>query len=112
MIIAKILSILFGLIVISKTWLEFRKKNESIVMSLFWIIIWASIIVLSLFPALIDQLGSLLGDKSNSINTFIGAAFIFLFFITYRIYTKANRLERQMHEMVMKLGLKDIEQNE
>lgn len=109
MTLLKIFSVLLGLIVITKTLHDFKKKNESLMMLFFWLIIWIIIIILALFPIMIDRITSLLGDTGNGVNTFLGAAFVFLLFITYRVYAKANRLERQMHDMVMKLGLRDIE---
>jgi len=109
MIFIKLFSLILGLVVISKTIHDYKKKKENVVMFLFWLIIWAVIIILAFFPFLIDEINDLLGGGGSGVNTFMGAAFVFLFFITYRVYTKANRLERQIHEMVMKLGLRDIE---
>jgi hypothetical protein len=108
-ILAKILSIVLGLVVISKTFLDYRKEKESLTMFLFWLITWGSVITFSIFPTLIERFNKLIGEQGSGVNTFIGAAFVFLLFITYRVYTKANRLEQQLHQMVMKLGLKDIE---
>ncbi len=108
-ILAKVLSIALGLIVISKTFLDFRKEKESLTMFVFWLITWGSVITLSVFPTLIEKFNQLVGSQGNGVNTFIGAAFVFLLFITYRVYTKANRIEQQLHQLVMKLGLRDIE---
>jgi len=110
MIIVKLFSIIIGLVVISKTIHDYKKGKESLVMCLFWLITWASIILLTLFPILIYKINSLISGNGPGINTFIGAAFVFMFFVVYRVYTKANRLERQIHDMVMKIGLKDLEE--
>lgn len=78
-------------------------------MTFFWLITWTSIIILAYYPFLIDKINLMIGNKGNGVNTFLGAAFVFLLFITYRVYSKANRIERQIHDMVMKLGLKNID---
>lgn len=109
-IFAKVLSIILGLVVISKAYLDFKKKNDGLFMFLFWVITWLSVILFSLYPSLIDRINQFVGEEGSSVNTFIGAAFVFLLFVTYRVYTKANRLEKQIHEMTMKLGLKDLDQ--
>jgi hypothetical protein len=109
-LLAKILSIALGLIVISKTFLDFKKEKESLIMFIFWLITWGTVITLSVFPTLIESFNQFVGSQGNGVNTFIGAAFVFLLFITYRVYTKANRIEQQLHQMVMKMGLKEIEE--
>jgi len=107
-IVARILSILLGLIVVSKSYFDYKKKNESLFMFLFWLFTWSTIIILSIFPYLIELVSKMVGDEGTGVNTFVGASIVFLFFVTYRVYTKANRLERKIQEMVMKLGLKDL----
>lgn len=111
MTILKILSLILGLVVITKTIHDYKKKKESFIMFLFWMIIWIAIIILGMFPLLIDRINLIIGGAGSGVNTFIGAAIVFLFFITYRVYTKANRIERQIHDMVMKLGLKNIDKD-
>ncbi|MFA6963147.1 MAG: DUF2304 domain-containing protein [Patescibacteria group bacterium] len=111
-IIAKILSMVIGIVVITKTFHDFRKKKENLIMSLFWIFTWLAVMVLAIFPPIIDEINRAIGGNDSGLNTFFGAAFVFLFFVTYRIYIKAHRLERQIHRMVMKIGLKDFEKQE
>jgi hypothetical protein len=110
MIFFKIFSIIISLVVITKTTYDFKKKNESLVMFLFWLITWIAVIVIALFPYLIEKINLLIGGAGSGINSFIGAAFIFMFFIVYRIYTKTNRLENQLHQMVLNIGLRDIKE--
>lgn len=105
----KIISFLLGLMVISKTYLDYKKKSESLFMFLFWTLAWIGIIVISLFPEIIDQALQISKAQKIGTGTFLGIAIVFLFFIIYRVYIKANRLEKKIHDMVMKLGLKDID---
>lgn len=108
-ILAKIISVILGVLVITKTLTDYRRKQEGLTMVIFWLSAWTAIVILALFPILVEKINLLIGQQGTGINTFLGASFVFLFFVTYRIYTKAERMERKMHDLVMKLGLKDLE---
>jgi hypothetical protein len=109
-IFTKIIAIVIGLTVLTKTYHDFKKHYESLTMLLFWFIIWITIIAAALLPDFFVNLATRISGNGVGVGTFAGIAFIFLLFITYRVYTKANRLENKIHDMVMKLGLKDIEE--
>ena len=106
--LVKIFSIIIGLTAISKTYYDYKKHRESMVMFLFWTITWVLIVTASLFPSLIISFISKNGDNGVGAGTFIGVAFVFVFFIAYRVYVKANRLEQDIKRIVMELGTKDI----
>ncbi len=108
-ILAKFLSIILGGLVISKTILDYRKKNESIIMTGFWVTTWLAIVILALYPILVEKIASVTGEHGNSLSSFMGVVFVFLFFVTYRVYVKTQRIERQLRDLVMKVGLKDME---
>lgn len=106
--LAKFLSIVLALVVISKSYVGYRNKQESLTMFLFWLITWLLIVVLSLFPIIIEKANHLIGQSGTGVDTFFGLTFVLLFFVTYRVYLKANRLEQKMREMVIKVGLRDL----
>ena len=110
-IIAKIISLLLGMTVIFKTYLDFKKGRENIVMFGFWVVAWSSIMVVSLFPNILFYLIGLVGRNGVGVGTLIGVVFVFLFFVTYRIYVKANRLEQKIRDIVIKIGLDQEENN-
>lgn len=108
-IIGKVLSVLLGLTVISKSYLGYRKKQESLVMLLFWVATWLGIMVVAVYPIVVEKVTSLIGGSGSGLSNFLGISLVFLFFITYRVYVKAHRLERQLRDLVIKLGLRDLE---
>ena len=108
-IFTKIVAIIIGLTVISKTYYDFKKHYESLTMLLFWTLTWLLIIAAAVVPDFFLRLVEKASGDGVGLGTFAGVAFIFLLFVTYRVYTKANRLEKKMHDMVMRLGLKEIE---
>lgn len=108
-IFIKILSLFLGITVIAKTYIDFKRRHEGLTMLFFWTIAWLLIMYAAIQPGKIYQLMQNFSKDNIGLGTFGGIAFVFLFYLVYRIYTKANRLEQKMHDMVMKLGLKDIE---
>lgn len=108
-LLVKILTSFLGLIVISKTYLDYKKRHESLMMMLFWTIMWLIIVVIALKPILVMNIIKWSGNKRIGIGTFLGMFSMFLFYITYRIYNKTNRLEQKVRDMVTKLAVKDID---
>lgn len=107
-LVAKILAVLLTIIVLSKTFLDYKKKQETGVMLIFWVISWLGILLLSVKPNYLFLINDRIGKDGAGVGTLLGIAFMFLFFVTYRVYVKAHRLERQLRDLVMKLGLKEI----
>lgn len=102
----------FGLILVvlamSKTLADFHRKKESNVMFWFWMILWITIIILTIFPTITEVIRKLLLGPNQSIGTIIGTGMIFLVFLVYRIYIKTERIERLMREHASELALKKI----
>jgi hypothetical protein len=111
-VIIKLLSLILGLTVICKTYYGYKKHQESLATFLFWSFTWLTIIYASIEPQKIYAVMQSFNKNNIGLGTFGGIAFIFLFYVTYRVYTKANRLERKLHDIVTKLGLKEIENKE
>ena len=109
-IFTKIVSILLALLVISKTYLDYKKKREGLTMFLFWSITWVAIVYVAIKPSIFYKFATSLSNKDVGMGTFVGLAFVFLFYITYRVYVKANRLEQKLKDIVMKIGIKDIDE--
>lgn len=108
-LLIKILSLFLGITVISKTYLDYKKKQEGLAMFLFWSIAWIVIIYAAIVPEQIYKVMQNFSKQNIGTGTFVGIAFMFLFFVTYRVYTKANRLEQKIKDVVTKIGLKEIE---
>lgn len=92
--------------VISKTYHDFKKGKESVTMFLFWTIAWAGIITISLFPEIVSDLLTLSQGQKIGTGTFLGMSIIFLFFVIYRVYIKADRIEKNLTEIVRQIATK------
>lgn len=110
-IIVKLLSIILGLMVISKTYHDFKKGQESITMFLFWTIAWIGIILVSLFPEIVDEILNFTKGQKIGAGTFFGMSIIFLFFVIYRVYIKADRIEKRLTEITREFALKENRKN-
>jgi len=108
-ILTKILAVFLALLVISKSFYDYKKKQESLTTFLFWSAAWAGIVYVAINPSVFYKFLINLGNENIGMGTFVGIAFIFLFFITYRVYVKAHRLEQKIKDIVMKIGIKDID---
>jgi hypothetical protein len=108
-LLARLISIILGIIVISKTYLDYKKQHSGIAVFLFWAVAWLAIITVSIYPIIIDKINNAVGDNTSGVTALFAMSFVFLFFVTYRVYTKANRLEQKLQDLVIKLGLKDID---
>ena len=105
-IVSKIFSIVLAGVAISKSYVDFRSKRESVQMFLFWTVTWVGIVVVALFPSIVDSLIALGGGRVG-IGTFLGMALVFLFFLMYRMYVRLERLEQKLTLVVQDLALKE-----
>jgi hypothetical protein len=106
MIILKGIAVLLAIISIVKTYLDYRKKREPLIMFLFWLLLWVVAITFLLFPMLIDRLAAITRDTTITIGSLSAMAYVFLLYIVYRVYTKAARIEYRQTKLIQQLGLK------
>ena len=104
---SKILALILGGIVVSKSYVDFRARLESAPLFLFWIVTWAAIVTIALFPSIVDFIIESFGGGRAGLGTFFGMALVFLFFIVYRIYVKLGRLEQKLTKTIQELALRD-----
>ena len=103
--VIKVIALLFALLVTIKSYLAYRQHQESLVMFLFWTVTWLAIITFAFFPQLIDLV---LGQQNVGVGSFIGVALVFVYFVVYRVYVKADRIEKRFNDIVRQGALKGI----
>jgi hypothetical protein len=104
---AKVFSVALALIAITKSYLGFRAKIESLQLFVFWLLTWSGVIVIALFPGIVDLVILYFGGGRTGLGTFFGMALVFLFFIVYRIYLKLERIEQGLTRTIQELALRD-----
>lgn len=107
---AKIFASFFALIVIARSIMDYKAKKESLQMTVFWVIVWAGILSVAFFPQLIEQALAFTGEKRAGLGSIFGMAIVFLLFVTYRVYIKANRIEKQVNHLIRSFILKHLDE--
>lgn len=104
LVVIKVLALLFTLLVTIKSYLAFRQRQETLVMFLFWTLTWLAIIAVAFYPDLITRI---LGERRVGVGSLLAVAVVFVYFVVYRVYVKADRIEKKMQEIVRQLALTD-----
>lgn len=110
-IIARILATVFALIVLSRSIVDYKNKKESLQMTVFWVIVWLAIATIAFFPSIIDTAITIFGGDKTGLGTVFGMGLVFVMFVSYRIYIKANRIEKIMAKVARQLALEGIGKN-
>ncbi len=105
-VVAKLFSIVLAAVAISKSYVDFRARKESAQMFLLWTLTWIGIVLVALFPSIIDSMIAVGGGRAG-IGTFLGMALVFLFFLMYRMYVRMEGLEQKLTLVVQKIALKE-----
>ncbi len=107
-IIARVLATVFALIVLSRSIVDYRNRKESFQMTVFWIIVWLAIAIIAFFPSTVDTAIRLFGGNKTGLGTVFGMGLVFIMFVSYRIYVKANRIEKNLNELSRNFALQTV----
>lgn len=106
--LAQFVAIFFAVIVIIKSWADYRASRESARMFLFWLITWCLVAGIAFYPDIIDYGINRLGGQRGGVGTLIGMGLVFVLFILYRLYVKMERIERELTKLIKNLALREL----
>jgi hypothetical protein len=106
-IFVKIFSLALALIAISKSYVDFRARIESLQMFVVWSLIWITVVAVALFPPIVDIIIAYSASGRAGLGTFFGMGLVFVLFVVYRIYVKLERVEQKLAKTIQELALKD-----
>jgi len=110
--IYQLLTPLFAVLMLLKGISRLRRGEMSTRKFILWILVWSGISILALFPDFAEIAADLTGLKSG-INALIFFGFIFLFYLTFRLFITVEHLEREITNIVRKKAIEDfLSQNE
>ena len=101
----QILGILFGFFMMYYTFLQYKRKEFTTKEYGFWFIFWASFVVVTLFPQILDPVLITL-NISRTLDFFIIVGFLFLIFVVFYTYTIVRKNQRKLEEIVRNMALK------
>ena len=84
------------------------QRSQTIFKLLTMVIIWGSVLVFSIFPAITHSLSEKLGF-GESLNTLIFIGFVIIFAILFKLLNIVERTERNISEIVRKEALSKLE---
>lgn len=100
------LLIIFALFVINKVILNFRKRKISLGGLLFWLALWTAISVVDLMPGTTLFLARILG-VSRGTDVAVYLAIALLFYLTFKIFIKLEKIESDITVIVKEIALRD-----
>ena len=74
-------------------------------MTIFWVVVWLAITSIAFFPSLVNEAIKLFGGNRTGLGTVFGMGLVFIMFISYRIYVKANRIEKHVAKLSREIAL-------
>ena len=103
-----IICILVGMLSVYKT---IKKKNLSMKYGMYWTIIFCVMLIIIIFPNIIETIKTYLGFKEAPNMLFLIAIFI-LFYIVFAIYTSITKLTEMNKVLVQELSIlkKELEE--
>ncbi len=105
---SKIFAFVLAAIAISKSYVDFKARTESLKVFLFWVVTWLVIVFVALFPSIVDYIIGAFGAGRAGLGTFFGMGLVFLYFLAYRIYVKIGRVEQKLMKTVQELALREL----
>lgn len=84
-----------------------RERGQTLFKFLANFVVWGGILVVSVFPQIVNDVAGFLGIK-GAVNGIIFLAFLILFILVFRILRILERLEENLTTVIRRLALKDL----
>lgn len=109
MIGAQILALLFVLWMVYFSYLHFRRREFTIYEFLFWMIVWAGLAFIAIFPHRINFLLKTF-SISRTFDFVVVVGISILFGLMFRNYVLLRRMERRIEDLVRRQSLTGSEE--
>ena len=107
--IYQLLTPLFAIVMLLKGVSRLKRGEMSIRKFTLWILVWGGISVLAVYPQFVKFAADLTGLESG-INALIFFGFIFLFYLTFKLFIIVEHLEREITNIVRKKAIEDFKE--
>lgn len=100
--------IALGAVGLVNLFFQLNKKNISLGNSLKWFVAWIAMIVVAIDPEISNRLANFFGIGRGA-DLIMYGAFIFLFFLIFKILLRLNTLDKQISKLVTHLAINDAQ---
>lgn len=101
----QIVGILFGLFMAYLTFLHMKRNEFTSKESVFWILVWAGFIFVTVLPGSLDWVVRDVLSIARTMDFFIIAGFMFLIGITFYNYTLLRKNQKKVEDLVRKIAI-------
>ena len=101
----QIIGILFGLIMIYLTFINFKKKNYDTKDFAIWTVVWAFFLLMTIFPKVIYGVMESL-EIERTVDFFVIGGFMFFSVVIFYLYRSVRKNEKKVEEIVRKIALR------
>lgn len=90
----------------SRAYLRYREGTLSLGAFFFWLLIWSSVEVIVWIPNVLNAFARLIGI-GRGIDVIVYFSILLLFYLVYRIYVKAESIEREITTLVRRMAQRE-----
>lgn len=102
----QILIAVFAILIIVKTFRDFKKKIINRTFLLFWSVLWLVILVVAAHPQITELIAVYIG-VSRGTDVAVYFSILFIFLAIFKIVNKLEKIESNITKIVRSISLKD-----
>src|SRR5437667_11739558 len=95
-IFVKGFSLALAAIAISKSYVDFRARRESLQMFLLWSLTWTGVVVVALFPSIVDVILAYPTSRGAGLGVLFGMGLVFVLCLASRSYVQVEGVEQKV----------------
>ena len=96
---------LFAVFMIYYSFLKYKRKEFTAKEFVLWLVLWMLLIVISLFPYILDPISKKLNFARN-FDLLVIAGFLFLILAIFYTYTLAKKNQKQLEAVVREISIR------
>ena len=104
----QIIILIFALFALSRVFTNLGHKNLEKVEATFWMLFWAMVIFIAIFPQIIDGLANLFG-VTRGVDLAIYFSILLLAYLIFRLYAQINSMEKKITKIIRTVAIKNEE---
>ena len=106
MVVLQICVTVAVLFAVSRVIILLRKRQISLPMAMFWIVVWTAALVSVFVPQVVNFFSALVGVQRGA-DLLVYASILALFYLIFRTNAKIDNTERKLTELVRQQAIKD-----